>query len=132
MRTIDKIIIHCTDTPKGRDVSVSEIKRWHVVERGWSDIGYHFVIGLDGVVHTGRPIHRAGAHTKGYNSESVGVAYVGGANGEDTRTESQKKALLNLVTTLNFTYPLTKGQVYGHRDFSPKECPSFDAKKEYN
>lgn len=132
MRTINKIIIHCTDTPEGREVTVEEIRRWHVEERGWSDIGYHFVIELDGSVKIGRPIKRSGAHTKGQNSKSVGIAYVGGANNKDTRTKQQRQSLINLITTLNEVYPETKNNVFGHKDFSNKFCPSFDAKNEYN
>lgn len=132
MREINKIIIHCTDTPEGREVSVDEIRRWHVEERGWSDIGYHFVIELDGSIKIGRSIERSGAHTKGHNSKSIGVAYVGGANNEDTRTKEQKQALKSLIETLNGIYPGTRNNVFGHRDFSEKFCPSFDAKSEYN
>ena len=66
MRPIDTIIVHCSATPEGRDVSVSEIRKWHKA-RGWSDIGYHFVITLDGTMNVGRPIEKIGAHAKGYN-----------------------------------------------------------------
>ena len=55
-RDIDKIIIHCSATPEGRDVKTSEIKRWHVEDNGWRDIGYHFVIELDGSIHKGRAV----------------------------------------------------------------------------
>lgn len=56
MRKIDEIIVHCSATPEGRDVSMADIRRWHVEERGWSDVGYHFVVTLDGTVHIGRPL----------------------------------------------------------------------------
>ncbi|MBO5749348.1 MAG: N-acetylmuramoyl-L-alanine amidase, partial [Bacteroidaceae bacterium] len=75
MRRIDKIIVHCTATPEGREVSVKEIDRWHR-ERGFKCIGYHYVIGLDGKVSEGRPIEEIGAHCTGQNSHSVGVCYV--------------------------------------------------------
>jgi|TARA_R100000479_G_scaffold68576_1_gene32769 N-acetylmuramoyl-L-alanine amidase len=137
MRKIDKLIIHCTATPEGREVSVETIRKWHL-GRGWRDIGYHFVIGLDGEVHEGRPIEQTGAHTKGQNYDSIGIAYVGGVeakkvNGEwkakDTRTDKQKEALEDLLCYLKIKYAAAK--VYGHRDFSTKACPSFDAKTEY-
>ncbi|MEJ6791980.1 MAG: N-acetylmuramoyl-L-alanine amidase [Lacinutrix sp.] len=133
MRTINKIIIHCSATPECRDVSPEEVTRWHVEERGWSDVGYHFIITIDGVVHSGRPIERQGAHAKGHNSDSIGVCYIGGMDSEmksakDTRTYEQKESLVNLICELKDTYG---GTVYGHRDFSNKECPSFDATKEY-
>ena len=66
MRRIDQIIVHCTATPAGRETSVDEIRRWHL-ERGFSDIGYHFVIGLDGCIEDGRPLVKIGAHCKGKN-----------------------------------------------------------------
>ena len=73
MRHINEIIIHCTATPqdwrKGQRTStkVKEVTRWHVEDRGWSDIGYTYLIDRDGTVQDGRPIHRAGAHVKGRN-----------------------------------------------------------------
>jgi N-acetylmuramoyl-L-alanine amidase len=133
MREIKKIILHCADTPEGRDVKTEEIKRWHTEERGWSDIGYHWVVELDGSIHAGRDEERTGAHCKGHNSDSIGVCYVGGADSEgdpkDTRTPEQRGALATLLSEILDRYPESK--VYGHRDFSSKACPSFDAKAEY-
>ena len=130
---ITKIIIHCTATPEGRDVKIAEVKRWHVEERGWSDIGYHWLIELDGAIRKGRPEHIQGAHAKGYNSTSIGVCYVGGVDSnmkaKDTRTDKQKTALHCLVEDLRGRYP--KAEVIGHRDVSSKDCPSFDAKEEF-
>ena len=77
MRTINKIIIHCTATPEGRDVTVTEIDRWHR-QRGFSGIGYHYVIYRDGSVHKGRNEDSIGAHCTGQNANSIGVCYVGG------------------------------------------------------
>lgn len=132
-RKIDKIIIHCTETPENRDVSVQDLRDWHIKDNGWSDIGYHFFIDLQGVVHKCRPIERIGAHTKGYNKNSIGVAYAGGMDKEmkfskDTRTDNQKESLVNLLCDLKKIY---NAKIYGHRDFFKKDCPSFDAKKEY-
>ena len=132
-REITKIILHCADTPEGREVSTAEIRRWHTEERGWSDIGYHWVVELDGSIHAGRPEERSGAHCKGHNRDSIGVCYVGGSNSDgdpkDTRTPEQKSALASLLSEILDRYPEAK--VYGHRDFSEKACPSFDAKAEY-
>jgi N-acetylmuramoyl-L-alanine amidase len=79
MRPINRIIIHCTATPEGRDVTISDVRKWHIA-RGWRDVGYHFLIRLDGTVETGRPIEQAGAHVKGFNSDSIGIAYAGGCD----------------------------------------------------
>lgn len=138
MRKINKFIIHCTATPEGRDVSVDTIREWHLA-RGWRDIGYHFVIDLNGELHEGRPIEQTGAHTKGQNFDSIGIAYVGGVEAEqkagkwipkDTRTDKQKQALEDLLCYLKVIY--SSGVVYGHCDFSSKACPSFDARLEYD
>ena len=133
MRDIEEIIIHCADTPEGRDVKAEEIRRWHTKERGWRDIGYHYVIDLDGTIEAGRPIEDAGAHCTGHNAKSIGICYVGGCDEKmqpkDTRTEEQKASLLLLLKYLRQRYP--KAKIYGHRDFANKSCPSFDAKEEY-
>jgi len=132
MRNIEEIIIHCSATPEGRDVSTEEIRQWHL-DRGWSDIGYHFVIELDGTVYDGRPLEIAGAHARGHNSQSIGVCYVGGVDSDmeakDTRTNEQAIALVELITSLKERFP--EAIVIGHRDVSEKECPSFDATEEY-
>ena len=128
MREITEIIVHCSDTPAGRHTTVEEIRTWHL-ERGWEDIGYHYVIYLDGTVHEGRPVNIVGSHCYGHNKRSIGVAYIGGKDNVDTRTEDQRDALVDLLVYLKTTYP--KARIYGHRDFSEKYCPSFDATKEY-
>ncbi len=133
MRKINKIIIHCTATPEGRDVSLKEVRQWHTKERGWSDIGYHFLVLLDGSVEEGRPLERTGAHTKGHNWDSIGIAYVGGLdtemNSKDTRNDKQKDSLVDLLCQLKDAYG---GVIYGHNNYSTKACPGFDAKKEYD
>ncbi len=133
MRSIAKIIIHCTATPEGRDISIEDLRKWHVEERGWSDIGYHFFIDLNGEIHECRPLEKTGAHTRGQNFDSIGLCYAGGLDkdfeAKDTRNSLQKNALEDLLCQLKGLYP--KSVVYGHCDFSDKECPSFNAKEEY-
>tara|TARA_R110002167_G_C12480759_1_gene634577 strand:+ start:206 stop:586 length:381 start_codon:yes stop_codon:yes gene_type:complete len=125
--------VHCTATNPKQDFEASDIDRWHKA-RGWSGIGYHYVIKLDGTTETGRPIEKAGAHAFGYNKRSIGVCYVGGVdmNGKpsDTRTDEQKRALKALIGLLRKEYP--KATVHGHNEFSNKACPSFNVKNEYN
>ena len=132
MRKITKIIVHCADTPEGRDDKAAHIRRWHKA-RGFNDIGYHYVVDLDGTIEPGRDVTIAGAHTTGHNADSIGVCYIGGADTDmkpkDTRTEEQKTALRLLLKYLVQKYPGAK--IYGHRDFAQKACPSFDAKTEY-
>ena len=126
MRTINRIILHCTATPRGRHVTVSDIDRWHKA-RGSSGIGYHYVIYLDGSIHEGRPLERIGA--QGYNATSIGIAYVGGLESDgktpaDTRTDAQKTALRNLIGMLQERFPDVT--IHGHREFAAKACPCFD------
>ena len=132
MRKITKIILHCSATREGQDFRAADIRRWHVEGNGWKDIGYHFVIYRDGSVHLGRKLEQAGAHTNGYNTNSIGIVYVGGcaADGKtakDTRTPEQKRALLSLVKELKHQYP--DATIHGHREFDNKACPSFDVRK---
>lgn len=140
MRKINEIIIHCSATPEGRNFTVQQIRDWHVKGNGWRDIGYHYIVYLDGSVHNGRPVEQIGAHCSGHNANSIGVCYVGGCDAtkrlpdgqlapKDTRTPIQKIALRQLLKTLKARYP--GARIYGHRDFAPKACPSFDAKTEY-
>jgi len=132
MRQINKIIIHCSATPEGRKTSAEEIKSWHL-ERGFSDIGYHYIIHLDGSISYGRNIDKIGAHSRGQNKMSIGVCYIGGLDEcldpKDTRTPQQKESLLILLKTLKKLH--SKAVIYGHRDFSEKACPSFNAFDEY-
>ena len=133
MREINKIIIHCSATKEGVNVSAATIKRWHVQGRGWSDIGYHYVIGLDGAIEYGRPIIRQGAHVIGENSDSIGICYIGGLSdkkrAKDTRTEAQKKALIKILKTLTHIYP--NATIHSHFEFANKACPCFNAGQEY-
>lgn len=133
MRKIDKIIIHCSATPRGRHVGVEDIDRWHRA-RGFQGVGYHYVVLLDGTVQSGRPVARVGAHCSGHNASSIGVCYVGGLEADcktpaDTRTPAQKRSLASLVARLCRDYPQAK--VCGHCEFAAKACPCFDVRSEY-
>ena len=134
MRDIKKLIIHCAATPEGVDIKTETIRDWHVQTNRWQNIGYHYVIELDGSIHKGRKEQVVGAHCAGENSHSIGVCYVGGLaedrkTPKDTRTDAQKQSLLSLLTQLKKKYP--KAKIYGHRDFTNTACPCFDAKEEY-
>ena len=133
MREIDRIILHCTATESDNDVRIDDVRKWHTdpVEdggRGWSDVGYHYLIRLDGTIEVGRPLHKQGAHTRGHNGDSIGIAYAGGLHqGEptDTLRPVQERAFITLCHALRqvLCRPLV---LHGHREFSSKSCPCFD------
>lgn len=132
-RTINEVIIHCAATPEGKDFTVADITRWHK-ERGFSTIGYHWVVYRDGSVHAGRLEASIGAHVSGHNADTLGVCYIGGlsANGtiaKDTRTPAQRAALTDLVKALVAKYPTIK-KISGHNQYAAKACPSFDVRKD--
>lgn len=131
-KSTDFIVIHCSATRGLQDIGAREIRAWHKA-KGWSDIGYHFVIRRDGRVEKGRAIDAIGSHVKGHNANSVGVCLVGGLDNETyaptaNYTVTQWAALRDLVASLLKKYP--KAKVLGHRDFAgvAKACPCFDAK----
>jgi len=144
MREIKEIHIHCTATREGQNIDVNTIRRWHL-KRGWSDVGYHYICMLNKMAE-GRPDFRSPASVKGRNTNAIAIAYVGGldSNGKpkDTRTETQKELMVELIKRLKGLYP--KATIHGHRDFSidkdgdgvekhefMKMCPCFDAEIEY-
>lgn len=141
-----KIVIHCSATKPSQDIGAAEIREWHL-SKGWSDIGYHFVIRRSGQVELGRPLEDVGAHVAGHNSDSVGICLVGGLDSagravdEADFTEEQLESATMLVNTLRLIYPGV--EVLGHRDLSPdtnkdgkidrwewvKTCPGLEAKE---
>lgn len=132
MRKLDRIILHCTATPEGRHVDVDTIRVWHKA-RGWSDVGYHFIIYIDGSVHAGRAVEKTGAHVAGHNATTIGVVYVGGTDAagkaKDTMNAAQETAFVNLVKHLRDQFgPLT---LHGHNEYAAKACPSFIVKDKF-
>lgn len=133
-RNIKELIVHCSATPEGKDYSVDTIRQWHL-QRGFSDIGYHYVVYRDGSIHIGRDESIIGAHCTGHNSYSIGICYIGGCASDgktpkDTRTTEQKQSLVKLLKELKTKYP--QASIHSHKDFTNKACPSFDATKEYS
>jgi N-acetylmuramoyl-L-alanine amidase len=144
-REINLLVIHCTATPNGLPVPISTIRAWHL-DRGFRDIGYHYVIQVDGSVMVGRPEEQIGAHAAGHNTHSLGISLVGGTGGPDKLNPgiysiAQWESLRILVHNLLERYP--EATVCGHRDLSPdldgdgevepaewiKLCPSFDVRQ---
>lgn len=143
MRLIDEIVIHCTATNprwyehRSAEEVVQEIRRWHVQERKWQDIGYHAVIHRNGEVAQGRPDWKKGAHVAGRNATTLGFALVGGrgcvANGkfEDNYTPEQEAALRKLIGEYKEKYPGIL-KITGHNDFASKACPGFNVEEWFN
>ena len=120
-----RIVIHCSATPNGRDVHVEEIRRWHLA-KGWSDIGYHGVIAIDGGFSQGRPDDRIGAHVEGHNDGSLGVCLVG----TDRFSPLQFQTLSWYLTNKRAAYGISTDQVFGHYQFDSaqkqgKTCPNI-------
>lgn len=136
MRPINEIIIHCTATrPEWREKlsannKVEEVRRWHVDDNGWRDIGYHFLIDRDGTVVSGRPVEQMGAHVSGHNRSSIGIALFGGHGGSaddrfaDNFTASQDEALRTKIADLMDQFPSIE-KVSGHNEYANKACPCF-------
>lgn len=136
MRQIEEIIVHasatrprwfagCTPAEK-----VREIRRWHTIERGWSDIGYHWLIDRCGTVVPGRSEHLPGAHVRGRNADTIGICLIGGHGGAATDafadhfTPAQAAALRRLIDERKAIHGITKFS--GHNQYAVKACPCFD------
>ena len=135
MRQINEIIVHCTATRadwwsdrSSRD-KVEEVRRWHTQERGWKNIGYHWLIDLDGTVVKGRDESVTGAHVAGHNANSIGVSLFGGHGGsnddkfEDNFTPEQDASLRQLIRDIKDRHNITK--ISGHNEYANKACPCF-------
>ena len=124
------LIIHCAATKPSMDIGLTEIRKWHL-DRGWRDVGYHYIIRRNGEVELGRRSDDTAAHASGYNHKSIGVCLVGGMaddnSAEDNFTDRQWTALLDLVKQIQVEY--NDINIIGHNDVSTKECPSFDVQK---
>lgn len=132
-RNITEIIIHCSATIEGKHFTAGDINRWHR-QRGFTSIGYHYVILLNGEIQQGRDLQQIGAHCKGHNRQSIGICYIGGLDNKgiakDTRTPKQKDSLYRLLQSLKRQFP--DAHIVGHNNFANKDCPCFDAEKEYS
>tara|TARA_B100000963_G_scaffold191305_2_gene166391 strand:+ start:2296 stop:2709 length:414 start_codon:yes stop_codon:yes gene_type:complete len=134
MRDINRIVLHCSATVEGKEYSVDTIRNWHTA-KGWSDIGYHYVISLDGCIDIGRPVDKQGAHVRGHNKDTIGICYIGGVDADikpkDTMTPEQEDAFRQLVASIRtlFGEDIT---IHGHNEFSSKACPSFTVKEKFS
>lgn len=125
MRTINKIILHCSDTPNFENFKASDINEWHI-ERGWKSIGYHYVIDISGEIERGRYENEVGAHCHGHNSNSIGICLIG----RDQFTNEQWISLNLLVNRLVNQYNIKEENILGHCELDKnKTCPNFSVKK---
>lgn len=145
MAKLKYLVIHCTATPEGREVSSNEIRHWHTDPvskggRGWKQVGYTDMIHLDGSVERlARNNEDANVDpweitngAKGYNAISRHVVYVGGVRTDgktpkDTRTPLQRESLKRYVTDFHRRFPEVR--IVGHNELAAKACPSFDVPK---
>lgn len=120
-----RIVIHCSATPNKKPVTMAALRAGHLA-RGFSDIGYHKVIHLDGTVEDGRPLNQVGAHVEGANTGSIGICLVGG----DRFTRAQFDALRRTLDGIFLTYSIPKTELYCHYQFDSaqkqgKTCPNL-------
>lgn len=144
MAELKYLVIHCTATPEGREVTGDDIRRWHTSPapegRGWKQVGYTDMIHLDGrierLVDNNEDAHvdtwEVTNGAKGYNTISRHVVYVGGCeahslNPKDTRTPAQLRAMEGYVKDFHRRFPDVK--IIGHNEIAAKACPSFDVQK---
>ena len=145
MANLEYLIIHCTATPEGREVTSNEIYRWHTNPkdkggRGWSQVGYSEMIHLDGTIEELVPYNddhyvdswEVTNGARGMNRKSRHIVYVGGVDksgkkAKDTRTDAQKEALEMYVKAHTTLQP--QWRIAGHYHFAAKACPSFDVEE---
>lgn len=132
-RQINYIAVHCTATPQ--TTSIDSIRNYWKTNLKWKMPGYHFIVKPDGEIVQLLDINKVSNGVLGHNHEIINISYIGGVDKNnkaiDNRTEAQKKALLEKLTELKKQFP--NAIIQGHRDFKgvKKDCPSFNAKKEY-
>lgn len=121
-RPVSKIYLHCSASDNIRHNNISVIRQWHL-DRGWSDVGYHFFITRNGKIQDGRPLDKIPAAQKGHNTGSIAIC----VHGLKRFTKSQLDSVVSLCTEINDAY---SGDVtfHGHCEVSEKTCPVFDYK----
>lgn len=132
----DGIVIHHTWVPNQSQyqgaASIRGVQRYHMNDKKWSDIGYHFMIGPEGTIYQGRPETVVGAHSSP-NTGKIGICLVGDFDpGKDPFTPESREALMKLMTWLTAEYGIQVKEFYGHRDFAPKSCPGEEVYKHLN
>jgi hypothetical protein len=128
-RKVEEVIVHHTEAPTAAQyrgiATVAAVRRYHMEERGWSDTGYHLMIGPGGEIFLCRPLEREGAHTLGHNERSVGLAYIANFDVEDPETYLGLVMGQQVVAALLQRFGLTPEQIHFHREFADKTCPGL-------
>ena len=133
----DSIIIHCAATKASMDIGYDEIRKWHVDQNGWDDVGYHFIIRRNGKLEKARPEGYSGAHAPSHNSRSIGICLVGGmaedGGPENNFTLEQFLTLKDLVNMIMDKYSDIT-EILGHCDVQENKpnCPGFNVKEWLN
>ncbi len=135
MSKVNKIILHCSDSPDNLDIGVTEIRTWHTAPppqgRGFKDIGYQAVVRRSGVVEFGRYENgdsilegaEIGAHTLGHNADSYSICWVGKIVPAPRQYTSLLKYTLHMVKR----FGLSIDDVFGHYEFNKlKTCPNLN------
>ncbi len=129
MRKITEIIVHCAATKPSMDIGADWIRKIHVKEKKYRDIGYHFVIRRNGAQEDSRPIDQIGAHCENHNTGTIGICLVGGLSetnhSENNFTPAQFESIQLLIGYLKERYP-TIIKLSGHNDYANKACPCFN------
>lgn len=97
-------------------------RRTHVSDRGWGDLGYHFVVDRAGRIWEGRQLAYQGAHVKDNNEHNAGVMLLGNFDYQEP-TSAQQEALRRLLRALMQQYRVPVGRVYTHQEIMPTRCP---------
>jgi N-acetylmuramoyl-L-alanine amidase len=122
MRRINKIFVHHSASSQ-QNTTRDMIDQWHK-DRGWTGVGYHYVIEADGSMMMGRPFAKVGAHVKGHNKNSIGICVVGNYETEDfAMTPGQEQSLSVLLRGLLDEFDLDAGEIYGHMELGQTACP---------
>ena len=130
----EMIVVHCAATKSSMDIGYKEIRKWHVEDNGWDDVGYHYIIKRDGTVEVARAEAFQGAHAPAVNSKSIAICLVGGmaedGDAENNFTLEQFLSLKDLIKKIKMTNPNIV-EVVGHCDVQDNKpnCPGFNLKE---
>lgn len=129
VRRVDEVVAHHTWSPTAAQYrgleTVRSVRRYHMEERGWSDNGYHLMIGPDGRIFLCRPLSRAGAHVAGRNAHTIGVAFIANFDSEEPRRYGGMRAGLQVIAALLERFHLEPRDIRFHREFAAKTCPGL-------